>query len=67
MNHAMVKRLMLKDWYLQRWAIVASLAGALASLGIVATGNKVAFLLGIILLVMVIVFIGAQMAVPPPS
>jgi ABC-2 type transport system permease protein len=62
MNHAMVKQLILKDWYLQRWAIVASLAGALASLAIVATGNRVAFLLGLILLVMVIVFIGAHLA-----
>ena len=59
----MVKRLMLKDWYLNRWPIVASLAATIASLGIVATGNKEAFLLGIILLVMVIVFIGAHLVV----
>ena len=63
MNHAMVKRLILKDWYLQRWMIFAALAGTLASLGVVATGNKVAFLLGLILLIMVIISVGAQMAV----
>lgn len=63
MNQSMVKRLMFKDWYLQRWMIIAALAGTVASLGIVATGNKVAFLLGLILLIMVIISIGAQMAV----
>jgi ABC-2 type transport system permease protein len=63
MNYAMVKRLILKDWYLQRWAILASLAGVLATLGIVATGGKVAFLLGLILLITVIISIGAHMAV----
>jgi ABC-2 type transport system permease protein len=63
MNHAMVKRLMWKDWYLQRWAIVASIAGTLATLCILAIGSKVAFLLGLILLVMVIVFIGAHLIV----
>jgi len=29
MNYAMVKRLILKDWYLQRWAILASLSPGL--------------------------------------
>lgn len=59
----MVKRLMWKDWYLQRWAIMASIAGTLATLCILAIGSKVAFLLGLILLVMVIVFIGAHLVV----
>lgn len=62
MNYAMVKRLILKDWYLQRWAILASLAGTVASLGIIATGSKVAFLLGLILLIIVVISIGAHMA-----
>jgi ABC-2 type transport system permease protein len=63
MSYAIVKRLVLKDWYLQRWAIMASLAGVVATLGIIATGGKVAFLVGLILLIMVIISIGAQMAV----
>jgi len=63
MNYTMVKRLVLKDWYLQRWAILASLAGIVATLGIIATGGKVSFLIGLILLIMVIISIGAQMAV----
>ena len=63
MNYAIVKELVLKDWYLQRWVIMASLVGVVATLGIIATGGKVAFLLGLILLIMVIISIGAQMAV----
>ncbi|HEY3973131.1 MAG TPA: ABC-2 transporter permease [Candidatus Sulfotelmatobacter sp.] len=62
MNYAMVQRLILKDWYLQRWAIIGSLAGTLAGLGIVATGSKVAFLLGLIVLLMVVISLGAHMA-----
>jgi ABC-2 type transport system permease protein len=61
MNYAMVKRLILKDWYLQRWVILGSLVGVVATLGIIASGGKVAFLLGVILLIMVIISIGAQM------
>jgi ABC-2 type transport system permease protein len=63
MNYAMVKQLILKDWYLQRWAILASLTGVVATLGIIATGGKVAFLIGLILLIMVIISIGAHMTV----
>jgi ABC-2 type transport system permease protein len=63
MNYAMVRRLIWKDWYLQRWAILGSLVGVVATLGIIATGPKVAFLIGLILLIMVIISIGAQMAV----
>ena len=61
MNYAMVKRLILKDWYLQLWTILASLVGVVATLGIIASGGKVAFLLGLILLIMVVISIGAQM------
>jgi ABC-2 type transport system permease protein len=63
MNYKMVKRLILKDWYLQRWVILASLAGIVATLAIIAMGGKVGFLIGLILLIMVIISIGAQMAV----
>src|ERR1035441_961046 len=63
MNYAMVKRLILKDWYLQRWAILASLVGVVATLCIIATGAKLVFLLALILLAMVIISIGAQMTV----
>ena len=62
MNYAMVQRLILKDWYLQRWAILGSLAGGAVSLGIIATGNKVAFFFGLLLLVTTLISIGGSLA-----
>jgi len=68
MNYNMVKKLILKDWYLQRLAIAMSLLGGAAALAIVAFGDRVAsvgpsaaFTLGVILLVTVIVTIGAML------
>ncbi|HVU00002.1 MAG TPA: ABC-2 transporter permease [Acidobacteriaceae bacterium] len=61
-NYAMVRRLILKDWYLNRWMIFGSIPAGLASLAIVLTGKQVAFMLCIILLCMVIVGVGAQLA-----
>jgi ABC-2 type transport system permease protein len=63
MNHAMVKQLVLKDWYLQRYAILAGLAGGVLSLGIIATGGNVAFFFGLILLITALIAVGAQLAV----
>jgi ABC-2 type transport system permease protein len=63
MNSAMVRQLILKDWYLNRWMILGSIGAGLLSLGIIVTGSKVAFMLGIIMLVMVVVGVGAQLAV----
>jgi hypothetical protein len=63
MNYAMVKHLVLKDWYLQRYAIVAGLAGGAFSLGIIATGGNVAFFFGLILLITALIAVGAQLAV----
>src|SRR5882757_6174400 len=62
MNYSMVKHLMMKDWYLQRWAILASLAAGGITLAIIASGGKAAFMLGVILLITVLVAIGAQLA-----
>jgi ABC-2 type transport system permease protein len=63
MNYSMVKSLILKDWYLQRWAIIGSVAAGLVTLGITVSGSKAAFLLGIIALVTVIIAIGAHLAI----
>jgi ABC-2 type transport system permease protein len=63
MNYNMVKRLILKDWYLLRWTILGSLAGGAISLGIIATGSNVAFILGITLLAAVLITAGAHIAV----
>jgi len=62
MNYSMVKRLILKDWYLQRWPILFSLLGGALALAIVAKGGQAGFTLGIILLVTVLVTIGAMLA-----
>jgi ABC-2 type transport system permease protein len=62
MNYTMVKRLILKDWYLQRLPIALSLLGGAVSLAIVATGGQAGFTLGIILLVTALVTIGAMLA-----
>jgi ABC-2 type transport system permease protein len=62
MNYAMVRRLILKDWYLNRWVILASIPAGLGALAIVLTGKPVAFMLCIILLCMIIIGVGAQLA-----
>lgn len=62
MNYDLVRRLILKDWYLNRWMIVSAVPLGLASLAIVLTGKQVAFMLCIILLCMIIVGVGAQLA-----
>ena len=63
MNYSMVKRLILKDWYLQRWLILASLPAGAVTLGIIAFGGKAGFFIGLLLLVTVIIAVGAQLAV----
>ena len=49
-----------QNWYSE---VHENPVGVVATLGIIATGAKVAFLIGLILLIMVIISIGAQMAV----
>ena len=63
MNYSMIKVLMLKDWYLQRWFMLAALLGGVISLGIVCLGGQAAFTVGLILLVTVLVAVGGQLAV----
>ena len=62
MNYAVVRHLILKDWYLNRGVILASIPIGLGALALVLTGKPVAFMLCIILLCMVIVGVGAQLA-----
>lgn len=61
MNYAMVRSLILKDWYFQRRAILLCLAGGLVSLGIIAFGGKVGFYIGLVLLITIMVVIGATL------
>jgi len=62
MNYAMVRRLILKDWYLNRWIIIASVPAGIGALAIVLIGKPIAFMLCIILLCMIIIGVGAQLA-----
>lgn len=61
-NYAVVRRLILKDWYLNRLVILASIPVGLGALALVLTGKPVTFMLCIILLCMVVVGVGAQLA-----
>lgn len=63
MNYSMIKVLIFKDWYLQRWTVVASLLGGAIALGIVCIPGNVTFLLGLILLITVLIAVGAQLAI----
>jgi len=63
MNIAMTRRLVLKDWYLQRWLILSSLLGGVVALGIICIGGNAAFLFGLILLITDLIAIGAQLAI----
>ena len=63
MNYSMVKVLMLKDWYLQRWLILAAFGGGLASLAVVAFGGNVGFIFGLILLITALITLSAQLAI----
>lgn len=61
MNYSMVMRLIWKDWYFQRMAILVSLAGGALSLGIVAFGGQAGFTIGLVFLVTIMAMISAMM------
>lgn len=61
-NYAIVRHLIFKDWYLNRGVILGALPVGLGALALVLTGKQVAFMLCIIILCMVIVGVGAQLA-----
>ena len=63
MNYAMIQRLILKDWYLHRWQILGSLAGAAGAMAIVIFCGTAGFYIGLTLLITVLVVVGAQLAV----
>jgi ABC-2 type transport system permease protein len=63
MNYTMIRRLILKDWYLHRWEILGSLAGAAAAMAFVVFCGTAGFYIGITLLITVLVVVGAQLAV----
>ncbi len=62
MNWAMVRRLIWKDWYLNRAAILFSLIGGMVTLGLVAAahGSNIAMILGLIVIVTILIGMGAM-------
>lgn len=62
MNTFMIKRLVLKDWYFQRWPIAASLAGGAMALALIAGGTNGSFYAGTVLLITVMVTAGVSLA-----
>jgi ABC-type transport system involved in multi-copper enzyme maturation permease subunit len=62
MNISMVKRLILKDWYFQRWTIVAYLAAGALALFLLGTGGEGSFFAGCILLITVLIGLGIHVA-----
>jgi ABC-2 type transport system permease protein len=61
MNHAIVKRLILKDWYFQRWPIYGYLAAGAVALVLVAAGSEASFYAGTILMFTVLIALGIQL------
>lgn len=62
MNYAMVRMLILKDWYLQRWVILGSLVGGAIALAITISFGKAGFFIGMILLITILIASGDQLA-----
>lgn len=63
MNSFMIKRLILKDWYLYRWPIIGYFVVGLIAIGIVALGGGMAFNAGSILLITVLIALGMHLAI----
>jgi ABC-2 type transport system permease protein len=61
MSTTMVKRLIHKDWYFNRWAIAAYTAVGLLSLAIIGAGGEPGFFAGSILLITVLISIGIHL------
>jgi ABC-2 type transport system permease protein len=61
MNYSMVRRLILKDWYFNRWSIAGYLIAGAIALAIVGFGNDVAFTAGSIILVSVLITVGIHL------
>jgi ABC-2 type transport system permease protein len=62
MNIAMVRRLIRKDWYLNRVGILASLIGGVLTLALVALlhASQIAVILGVIVVVTILIGMGAM-------
>jgi ABC-2 type transport system permease protein len=61
MSDSMVQRLVLKDWYFQRWAILGYLAAGAVALILLAHGGEGAFYAGAVLLLTVLITVGIHL------
>lgn len=61
MNYPMVRRLIYKDWYFNRWAIAAYVAAGLLALVPIALGGQAGFFAGSVLLITVLISIGIHL------
>lgn len=62
MSAVIVRRLIAKDWYLQRWTIAGYLAGGALSLLLLGIGGQGSFYAGTILLVTALIGLGIHLA-----
>jgi ABC-2 type transport system permease protein len=63
MNYFMVKRLILKDWYFQRWPIAGLLAGGIVAILLMCAGGNGSFYAGTVLLITVMIGLGIELAI----
>jgi hypothetical protein len=62
MNVEMVKRLVLKDFYLQRWSIVGYVVAGVIALAFISAGGEAPGFIGFVLLVSVLITAGVHLA-----
>jgi ABC-2 type transport system permease protein len=60
-DYAMVKRLILKDWYFLRWAILGYLAAGALALFLICLGGEASFYVGSILIFTVLIAVGIHL------
>lgn len=63
MNYPMVKRLILKDWYFQRWPIAGLLAAGVVAILLMCGGGNGSFYAGTVLLMTVLIGLGIELAI----
>ena len=63
MNTPMVKRLMFKEWYFQRWSIALYVVGGIASLALLTGNSNGSFYIATVLLITVMIGVGVQIAI----
>lgn len=58
MNYALIKRLIYKDWYLNRWTILGYIGAGVLAISLIAIGDELLFSAGNILLITVVIALG---------